>query len=508
MSASTSLFQNLGADILAKMFEVAAHGLSLVDAERRFMHLNAVGCEILGCPYDGLVGRDLLESIPPEQRRSASRWFEQSLAGTPLKQDYTVKRPDGSERIGSFFCVPVLLDETLAGLMAFHDVTASRRIEFETRARSDIASRLARQRSVNDISSKLAEQVVEVTPAIASAVILLSEEPLRGRVAGADGLPQGFIQALEASLLIEPERLAERMPAPDQTQVITQLQKLYRSDPSREHFRPYLDQVQWDTLACVPLTYLGERTGALFTYFPAGVSPSRVDLAFLKSIADQSVFAIENARLLAAVQDKAALEERQRLARELHDSVSQALYGIALGTRSARSQLGRNPERVAERLDYVMNMAEAAISEMRSLIFELRPETLEQEGLAMALAKQASTLHARHGLQVQTDIGSEPPLSFAAKEALYRIAQEAFHNIVKHARANHVVLELGQVHGRVLLEVRDDGVGFDASASFPGHIGLTSMRERAEGMGGHFSVKSAPGSGTTLKVELPVGSVY
>ena len=488
------------------MFEVAQHGLALVDEQRHYLHLNEVGSRILGVPAEELLGSDLLTNLAAEERTAAAAWFESSIGGAPRKEDFEISLPGGSRRVASFFCVPVRLGDSAAALAAFHDVTRVRRAEYEAGALNRIASRLAQESTVNAISSRLAEQVVSVTPAVASAVILLGGDPLRGRVAGSWGLSSGFSEALEATLLVDPQKLTERMPRPGEAQLIPGLQELYRNDRSREHFHSYLDEVTWDSLVCVALTYLGERTGALFSYFPDGYAASEADVAFLQAIANQSVFAIENARLLAAVQDKAALEERQRLARELHDSVSQALYGISLGTRSARSLLDRQPERVGERLDYVMKMAEAAISEMRALIFELRPETLETEGLALALAKQASAMHSRHGLEVHTEIGDEPALTFVEKQALYRIAQEALHNVVKHARAQRVSLELGRTPGRVVLEIRDDGVGFDTRASFPGHIGLESMRERAEGLGGSFSLSSTPGEGTTLRVELPTGN--
>ena len=138
----------------------------------------------------------------------------------------------------------------------------------------------------------------------------------------------------------------------------------------------------------------------------------------------------------------AALEERQKLARELHDSVSQALYGIALGARTAQTQLERDPTKLAEPLDYILSLSEAGLSEMRALIFELRPESLQNEGLIAALTKQTDAIRARHKLDVVTHFDSEPHVSLDAKEALYRIAQEAMQNIVKHAHASRVELTL------------------------------------------------------------------
>jgi signal transduction histidine kinase len=165
--------------------------------------------------------------------------------------------------------------------------------------------------------------------------------------------------------------------------------------------------------------------------------------------------------------------------------------------------LDRDPTKVAEPLEYVLSLAEAGLAEMRALIFELRPESLQTEGLVAALAKQADSLRARHRLDVRTDFCAEPDIPLEAKEALYRIAQEALHNIAKHARATTVELSLNSRNGELKLEISDDGVGFHPGGEFPGHLGLRSMRERAERLGGAFAVESAPGKGARLRIHLP-----
>jgi len=224
------------------------------------------------------------------------------------------------------------------------------------------------------------------------------------------------------------------------------------------------------------------------------------------AIATQAAIAIENAQLYEQAQQLAAVEERQRLARELHDSVSQALYGIALGLHTARIQLDRDPGELPESLNYLLSLAEAALDEMRALIFELRPEALEREGLVSALSKQGTALQARYGMIVQTELCEEPNLPLEVKQALYRIAQEAMHNTVKHARARNVELRLSQTANAIILEVRDDGVGFDPLGSFPGHLGLHSMQERLSSLSGTLQIESAPGQGTSILVQVPEAS--
>jgi signal transduction histidine kinase len=256
----------------------------------------------------------------------------------------------------------------------------------------------------------------------------------------------------------------------------------------------------------VPIMSAGRVLGGF------GVSYTRPHLfteqeqRMLLALADRAAVAIQNAELYERAQQAASLEERQRLARELHDSVSQALYGIALGARTARTLLDRDPEKAAEPVDYVLSLAEAGLTEMRALIFELRPESLETEGLVAALEKQVAAARARYGLSVDADLCPEPEAPLDVKEAVYRVAQEALHNVVKHARARHVRLRLALERGSLRLEVQDDGAGFDPSGEFPGHMGLTSMRERVIRLAGEIEITSAPGQGTRVRAQVPVGA--
>jgi len=214
---------------------------------------------------------------------------------------------------------------------------------------------------------------------------------------------------------------------------------------------------------------------------------------------------LENARLSGQTQELAVLQERQRLARELHDSVSQALYGIVLGMRSARTLLERNPGQLAGLLESIHSQAKTGLTEMRTLIFELRPESLEADGLVIALKKHAETVEARYGLHIEVEMGEELPLPFIVKEALYRISQEALHNIVKHAHATIATLRLREDDRAtgIVLEISDNGIGFEPGQSFPGHLGLQSMRERLARLGGRLEIMSAPGQGTLIRAMLP-----
>ncbi len=241
--------------------------------------------------------------------------------------------------------------------------------------------------------------------------------------------------------------------------------------------------------------------GAFTVTYMTRHSFSTEEQRLLIALAERAAVAIENAELYQRAQLAASLEERQRLARELHDSVSQALYGIALGARTAQTLLERDPAKASEPVDYVLSLAEAGMAEMRALIFELRPESLESEGLSAAIRKQVEAVQARHGIPVAFETCEEPDLPLPTKEAAYRIAQEALTNVVKHSGATEVRVTLSSANGTVMVQVADNGSGFDAAGEFPGHLGLHSMRERTEKAGGKFGIDSDR-SGTRIQASF------
>ncbi len=258
----------------------------------------------------------------------------------------------------------------------------------------------------------------------------------------------------------------------------------------------------------VPIKIAGQVYGVFNVNYTQPRSFGEDQLRLFSALAQRAALAIENAQLYEQAQQTAILEERNRIARELHDSVSQALYGIALGTRTTRTLLDRQdiPEdaqaKLGNPLDYVLSLADAGLAEMRALIFELRPDALKQEGLVAALQKQAQALRARHKIAVQTSFCEEPPLSFKTKEALYRVAQEALNNIVKHAAASEAKVYLSCDGQRLTLEIQDNGKGFEPQNSYPGHLGLQTMQERLSLVGGNLDIQSLPGQGTTIRASL------
>ena len=243
---------------------------------------------------------------------------------------------------------------------------------------------------------------------------------------------------------------------------------------------------------------------AMIAAFGAPHTFTEEQVRLAQGIANTVALAIENARLYSRVRETATLEERARLARELHDSVTQSLYSISLFAEAARrladsGDLGT----VREQLGELGEAARQALKEMRLLVYELRPAALEREGLVGALRERLDTVERRAGVEAELLIEGEGAIPPNLEEGLYRIAQEALNNALKHAHAGSVTVRLRLGRDRVELEVEDDGRGF-AVGEAGGGMGLANMRERARALGGELSLRSAPGRGTVVRVVVPL----
>jgi signal transduction histidine kinase len=231
------------------------------------------------------------------------------------------------------------------------------------------------------------------------------------------------------------------------------------------------------------------------------------DERLITVLAAHAAIAIENARLFEASRELSVIEERNRLARELHDSMTQNLFSLALTAEAASELVHADPARAEAEIDRIRALARDTQAELRSLIFELRPSQLETDGLVATIRKDLEVLGRAHGLKADLRVHGTPELDSTVEVELYRIVQEALNNAVRHAQADTVEVEVEARDGLVTITVRDDGGGFDpgARAIRERRLGLTSMRERAERLRGTFSVESAPGAGTAVHVEVPDG---
>ncbi len=230
------------------------------------------------------------------------------------------------------------------------------------------------------------------------------------------------------------------------------------------------------------------------------------DVRVMSIFANQAAMAIEHARLQQQAEQLAVLEERQRLARELHDSVAQSLYSVTLYANAAALALAAGKSEVtASYLAELQEIAQEGMRDMRLLIFQLHPPVLEAEGLVAALQTRLAAVEERAGLQTQFRVEGERRLPLAIEEDLYWIAQEALNNVRKHAAARHVTVHLYFTATAIRLEVVDDGVGFDlemARSEGRGSGGLRSIAERTARLGGKLTYGSEPNQGTHMVVEV------
>ena len=259
----------------------------------------------------------------------------------------------------------------------------------------------------------------------------------------------------------------------------------------------------------VPLFAKSRLVGAfnLGTRHERSVTPEEMSL--LASIGQQVAVAVENARLYDQAEQSAAIAERHRLSRELHDSVTQSLYSVTMYAEAAARLLDTGDMlTAAEHLRELRDTAQEALREMRLLIFELRPPALAKIGLAAALQVRLDSVEMRGGVQTELQVEGEQDskrLPRTAEEELYHIAQEALNNILKHANAKHVCVHLRFSETETFLAIRDDGVGFALTAAGNGGLGLPSLKERAEKIEASLKIESKPGTGTEIIVVVPAG---
>jgi signal transduction histidine kinase/PAS domain-containing protein len=276
----------------------------------------------------------------------------------------------------------------------------------------------------------------------------------------------------------------------------------YLDDPITRPFALTLEELDWRGGYYAPLSWEDEVFGIFAAHLPSDTAgPSDDELAFYRLLAGQAAVAVTNAQLGAAL-------ERTRLARELHDSVSQALFSMTMHARAAQlamAKAGLDPaDPLGRSVTQLAELTRGTLAEMRSLLFELRRGALAEEGLVSAVRKLCAALTARERMTI-TVRGPEARLNLASEveEHLYRITSEALNNVVKHSRAQNVSVAITADPGVIRVVVRDDGVGFEPRTEHVGRLGLSGMADRARVIGADLSVESEPQFGTTVTLALP-----
>jgi signal transduction histidine kinase len=271
----------------------------------------------------------------------------------------------------------------------------------------------------------------------------------------------------------------------------------------------------------MPVSDDGEVLGALFlankvcpedvaadqAASPAGCRFTAEDEELLRLLAQHAAIALTNARLYERSRELTIAGERARIAHDLHDAVAQKLFSLRLTAQAAAALVDRDPRRAKGELQEVARLAAESADELRAAVIELRPAALEDDGLVATLRTQAQVLDRAHSARVSFTADGVRALPAAQEEALLRVAQEALHNALRHAAAAAVRIGLRRSGASTVLEVADDGRGFDPAAvrGAGRHLGLVSMRDRAAAVGGRLTVRSAPGEGATITMEVSGG---
>jgi signal transduction histidine kinase len=265
----------------------------------------------------------------------------------------------------------------------------------------------------------------------------------------------------------------------------------------------------------VPIVSKGDVIGAFYlTDKETAPAFTDADEANIALLASHAAIVIDHARLFEDSRELALVGERARLARELHDAMSQSLFSLELSAETAGGLLRTDVDRAETELETVRQLARQIVAELRSVVEGLRPADLERDGLVAVLRSQFAVAGRVHGVAVEVDVSDEdddegdggvPSLDPDVEHQVLRILQEAVTNALRHAQASRVVVTLAVSDGALVARVADDGVGFDPSARVlrARRLGLTSMQDRADALGGTLAIDSAPGRGTAVELRVP-----
>jgi len=496
------------------IFESTSDALLIFDQEGRIVEANPAACRLYGYSREELIGLSGKKIVHPDYQHLFQEYLQEVRAGKRFEVQSVDLRKDGSmihvEVHGTSFSYkgkPHLL-------AVVRDVTervrARELLEQRVKERTRELSALLEVVWAASSSLQLPEVLRRVARGLASAVgvrhcgiYLMDEE--RGVLVPAGGADSGALGARFGETFrarpLDPSR------DPFTREILETKHPVVcrdaTSDPRVD--REVVRMLRLKSILGVPLVAKGKVVAvAMLATFDAPYDFTEEQIKLAGGIAKMVAMAIENARLYSRARRAATLEERARLARELHDSVTQSLYSITLFAEAAKrlAAIG-DLDTVREHLEELSEAARQSLKEMRLLVYELRPAALERKGLVGALKERLEVVERRAGVEAELSVEGEGALSREVEEGLYRIAQEALNNALKHARADSVTVRLRFAKGRVELEIADNGRGFDLAGP-AGGLGIAGMRERARALDGELSLSSTPGEGTTVRAVIPL----
>ncbi|WP_369138647.1 sensor histidine kinase [Modestobacter versicolor] len=491
----------------------APDGLAVIDAEARFVEANPAAVALCGLTPDQVAGAP--SPFPaPDDASAAAKAGELTVAWEPAP---------GQRREFAYVLSPVPGHQRW--VVSFRDVTLSRLRERRLAAIAKAASDVASKRSLVGTLEALAQEVARTNALAGVQVLTVNSTGDRLHVIGASGFGRAadfFDKLMECRALGARMMMLEALETRQPIVAANRYDAVMR-DPAWAPLKQLMRHPRWDWFVSVPLLARGEPVGILNAFFAPGQVVGDTELEFLLAMAEQAAMAVDHAALLEWERDVARREERQKLARDLHDSVVQQVFSMMMQARSLGVLVARGlpptPEKVAQVADDLSSSAEDVLADLRGMVVELRPAAATAGGLAPAVRSLVDTTAARTGipvsLAVEDDAAELATLDAALLEDVYRIVAEALHNSVKHADAGRIHVRVAVApHGRrrrLVAEVVDDGRGLaapsdaaDAGECASSGFGMTVMRERAARWGGAVRVRQPAAGGTSVFLSLPL----
>ncbi len=475
-------------------------------------------------PGEGVAGQVLIDREPI---------FIES-AGEHPQVDRSITEPEG---IAAFAHLPIMIGEALFGIFNLsysdnHEFNDSERriaaalaqrsalvienarlyeaeklqfIDAERRRRvaeglQQILTVLNTPQPLNKIFTHIIPLAVELLGADGGALYELDQENEIVRTRATYGMPDGF-DIIEAFPISDSETDRATMAGRHYTSPDMRARMIKQGfDPEKLDPNSWLALVskQFNAFLSVPLIVEGDVFGDITLFYRQAREFSDEDVQLAMNFARQTGLAIENAQFRDRMQLTAVLEERSRLARDLHDSVTQTLFSATLIAEVLPRLWDRDQEHGLNRLNELRELTRGALAEMRTLLLELRPKALLDAPLPELLEQLCESTVGRARIPVELDIVGACPIPDETKVALYRITQEALNNVVKHSNADAAWIKLICQPNQVLLSIRDDGSGFDPQKVSSEHLGLSIMEERAEQLDITLEIVTAPQQGTEI----------
>ena len=517
-SAATAL--GTPSDLPTSAEEVVEHapdGLAVIDDESRFVDANPAAVRLCGLRPGAVPGA--LSPFPaPGDAPPAGRSGEQTLDWEPAP---------GLRR--EFAYVLTAVPGQRRWVVSFRDVTLSRLRERRLAAIAKAASSVASKRSLLGTLEVLAQEVARTDAFAGVQVLTVNGSGNRLHVMGSAGFGRSdefFERLMQCRALGARLRMLDALGSREPV-IVADRYDAVMQDPAWAPLHDFMRHPRWDWFVSVPLLARGEPVGILNAFFATGQVVGDTELEFLLAMAEQAAMAVDHAAVLERERDLARREERQKLARDLHDSVVQQVFSMMMQAKSLGVLVARGlppaPAKVAQVADDVSGSAEAVLADLRGMVVELRPAATSAQGLVSALRSLVESTAARTGVAVSLDC-VDPDADLTGVDAdlledVYRVLAEALHNSVKHAEATTIHTRLAvSTHGsrrHVVAEVTDDGRGFDprngteagssgSGSSGSSGLGMTVMQERAARWGGAVRVRRLDGGGTSVLLTLPL----